>query len=155
HTDPVEKLTFHEGAHLRLTAADDFTDQPRQKIAPAAVVVPATFRLDLVGQGGGECRDVVLPHTKQHRDHVGFVRRVIADRTVAEGLCLAKAQPVGHAQHLVDGDAAPLVLYAPFFDRYWLRDVQPALTDQNTHQAAGDALGHRPGDEGTIYVGVL
>ena len=77
-----------------LAAADGLAHQTRQQIAGAAVVVPARLGLDLVGQRGGERGDVVLPGAEQHRDDVGLVLGVVADRAVAEVLGFAEAEAV-------------------------------------------------------------
>ncbi len=104
----------------------------------------------MIGQSGGKGGDVVLAGTEQHRDDVGLVFRIVTDRSVAEVLGLSEAEPVDHAQHLIDRDTAPSVAGRPFLHRYGPGDVELAVAHQDSDQATGDALGHRPRDEGAI-----
>jgi hypothetical protein len=121
-----------KGAHPGLVGPEGLAHEACEQVAGAAVVVPAGLRLGLIGQGGGKGGDVVLPDTEQHRDDVGLVFRIIAHRAVAEMLGLAEPQTVHHAQHLVDGDMAPLVAGGPSLHRHGPGDVQLALAHQNS-----------------------
>ncbi len=64
------------------------------------------------------------------------------------------AQAAAHVQQVVEGDRGSGVVAAlPARDRCGRGNVEQAVAHEETHQRVGDALRHRPRDEGRVGAG--